>query len=102
MVTKYYMKVNNKGLKQNLAIHDYETQHRSDFQTQFSLIVLDGTVWKKESRNSKRDRMLSLCNGVATKKLCSRHWLGLIPWRKPFNKILLAFGHLPRRYDPNC
>ena len=31
----YYIKVNNKGLKQNLAIHDYETRHRSDFQTQF-------------------------------------------------------------------
>jgi len=29
------IKVNNKGLKQNLAIHDYETQHRSGFQTQF-------------------------------------------------------------------
>jgi len=25
----------NKGLEQNLAIHDYETRHRSDFQTQF-------------------------------------------------------------------
>jgi len=31
----YYIKVNNKGLKQNLAIHDYKTQHRPDFQTQF-------------------------------------------------------------------
>jgi hypothetical protein len=31
----YYIKVNNKGLKQNLPIHDYETWHRSDFQTQF-------------------------------------------------------------------
>jgi hypothetical protein len=35
METVYYIKVNNKGLKQNLAIHDCETQHRSDFQTQF-------------------------------------------------------------------
>ena len=35
MYMVYYIKVNNKGLKQNLAIHDYETQHRSDFQTQF-------------------------------------------------------------------
>ena len=33
--TVYYIKVNNEGLKQNLAIHDYETRHRSDFQTQF-------------------------------------------------------------------
>jgi len=31
----YYIQVNNKGLKQNLAIRDYETRHRSDFQTQF-------------------------------------------------------------------
>jgi len=31
----YYIEVNNKGLKQNLAIHDCETQQRSDFQTQF-------------------------------------------------------------------
>jgi hypothetical protein len=30
----YYIKVDNKGLKQNLAIHDYETRHRSDLQTQ--------------------------------------------------------------------
>jgi hypothetical protein len=30
-----YIKLNNKGLKQNLAIHDYNTQHRLDFQTQF-------------------------------------------------------------------
>ena len=35
METVYYIKVNNEGLKQNLAIHDYETRHRSDFQTQF-------------------------------------------------------------------
>jgi hypothetical protein len=33
--TVYYIKLNNKGLKQNLAIHDYKTQHRLDFQTQF-------------------------------------------------------------------
>ena len=31
----FYIKVNNKGLKQNLAIHDYKTWHRLDFQTQF-------------------------------------------------------------------
>ena len=31
----YYIKVNNEGLKQNLGIHDYETGHSSDFQTQF-------------------------------------------------------------------
>jgi hypothetical protein len=31
----YYFKLNNKGLKQNLAIHDYKTRHTSDFQTQF-------------------------------------------------------------------
>ena len=31
----YYIKANNKGLKQNMAIHDYQTWHRSDFQTQF-------------------------------------------------------------------
>jgi len=30
-----YIKVNNKGLKQNLAIRDYETRHTSDFQTKF-------------------------------------------------------------------
>jgi hypothetical protein len=35
METVHCIKVNNKGLKQNLAIHDYETRHRSDFQTQF-------------------------------------------------------------------
>jgi hypothetical protein len=27
--------LNNKGLKQNSAIHDYNIRHRSDFQTQF-------------------------------------------------------------------
>jgi hypothetical protein len=35
METVYCIKANNKGLKQNLTIHDYETQHRSDFETQF-------------------------------------------------------------------
>ena len=33
MKTVYCIKVNNEGLKQNLDIHDYETRHRSDFQT---------------------------------------------------------------------
>jgi hypothetical protein len=31
----YYIKLNNKGLKQNSAIHDHKMRHRSDFQTQF-------------------------------------------------------------------
>jgi hypothetical protein len=35
METVYYIKLNNKGLKQNLAIHDNKTRHRSNFQTQF-------------------------------------------------------------------
>jgi len=35
METVYYIKLNIKGLKQILAIHDYKTQHRSDFQAQF-------------------------------------------------------------------
>ena len=35
METVYFIKVNNKGLKQNLDIHDYKTRHRLDFQTQF-------------------------------------------------------------------
>jgi hypothetical protein len=35
METVCYIKVNNKGLKQNSAIHDHQTRHRSDFQTQF-------------------------------------------------------------------
>ena len=35
METVYYIKLNNEGLKQILAIHDHKTQHRSNFQTQF-------------------------------------------------------------------
>ena len=35
METVYLIKVNNKGLKQNLDIHDYKTRHILDFQTQF-------------------------------------------------------------------
>jgi len=35
METVYYIKLNNEGLKQNSAIHDYKTRHRLDFQTQF-------------------------------------------------------------------
>jgi hypothetical protein len=35
METVCYTKLNNKGLKQNSAIHDYKIRHRSDFQTQF-------------------------------------------------------------------
>jgi hypothetical protein len=31
----HYIKVNNSGLKQNLAIHEHETRHRFDFQTRF-------------------------------------------------------------------
>ena len=33
--TVYYIGLNNEGLKQNLAKHDYKTWNRSDFQTQF-------------------------------------------------------------------
>jgi hypothetical protein len=35
METVYYIKLNNEGLKQNLAILDHKTQHRLNFQTQF-------------------------------------------------------------------
>ena len=35
METILYIKTNNEGLKQNLAIHEHETRHRSDLQTQF-------------------------------------------------------------------
>ena len=35
METVCYIKSNNKGLKQNSAIHYYKTSHRLDFQTQF-------------------------------------------------------------------
>jgi hypothetical protein len=35
METVYYIKLNNEGLKQILAIHDNKTQHRSNSQTQF-------------------------------------------------------------------
>jgi hypothetical protein len=35
METVCYIKLSNKGLKQNSAIHDHKTCHRSDFQTQF-------------------------------------------------------------------
>ena len=35
METVYLIEVNNKGLKQNLDIHDYKTRHILDFQTQF-------------------------------------------------------------------
>jgi len=35
METVYYIKLNNKGLKQNLAKHDYKILHSLDFQTQF-------------------------------------------------------------------
>jgi hypothetical protein len=35
METTYYITLNNKGLKQNMAIHNYKTRHRFDFQTQF-------------------------------------------------------------------
>jgi hypothetical protein len=34
METIYYIKLNNKELKQNMAIHDYKTRHRLHFQTQ--------------------------------------------------------------------
>ena len=39
METVYYIKVNKKGLKQNLAIHDYETRHRSDFKHSFVELI---------------------------------------------------------------
>jgi hypothetical protein len=35
METVCYIKLNNKGLKQNLAKHNHKTRHRSDFHTQF-------------------------------------------------------------------
>jgi len=35
METVCYIKLNNKGFKQNSDIHDYKTCRRSDFQTHF-------------------------------------------------------------------
>jgi hypothetical protein len=35
METVYYIRLNNEGLKQNVAKHDYKTRNRSDFETQF-------------------------------------------------------------------
>lgn len=35
MGTVYCIRLNNEGLKQNLAKHDYKTRNRPDFQTQF-------------------------------------------------------------------
>jgi len=35
LIQRLKVKLNNKGLKQNLAIHDYKTRHRLDFQNQF-------------------------------------------------------------------
>jgi hypothetical protein len=43
----YYIKLNNKGLKHNLAIHDYEMCHRSDLQTQFCR----NNIFKKSVNN---------------------------------------------------
>ena len=45
--TVYYIKLNNKGLKQNLAIHIYKIQHRLGFQTQFCRI----DIFKKSVYN---------------------------------------------------
>jgi len=47
METVYYIKLNNKGLKQNLAIHIYKIQHRLGFQTQFCRI----DIFKKSVYN---------------------------------------------------
>ena len=53
METVYYIKLNNKGLNQNLAIHD-KTWHRSDFQTQFC-----GTdIFKKNVNNLVTQNLL--------------------------------------------
>ena len=35
METVYYIRLNNEGVKQNLAKHGYKTRNRSDFQNQF-------------------------------------------------------------------
>jgi len=49
METVYYIELNNKGLKQNLAIHDDKTRHRSNFQTQFCRT----NIFKKTVNNSE-------------------------------------------------
>ena len=75
METVYYIKVNNKGLKQNLAIHDYETRHRSDFQTQFCRT----DIFKKTVIN------------LGTKVYKLPNYIKNLENLKPFKKQLKAF-----------
>jgi hypothetical protein len=54
----------NKGLKQNLAIHDYNTWHRLNFQTQFWRTEL----FKKSVNNLGTNYLKSLENSEPFKK----------------------------------
>jgi len=74
--TVCYIKANNKGLKQNLAIHDYETWHRSDFQAQFCR----SDIFKKSVINSGTKLYNKLQN-----------YLKNLESLKPFKKQLEAF-----------
>ena len=47
METMYCIRLNNEGLKQNLAKHDYKAQYRSDFQTKFCRT----NIFKKSVKN---------------------------------------------------
>ena len=72
----YYFKLNNKGLKQNLAIHDYKTRHTSDFQTQFCRT----DIFKKSVNNLVTKLYNKLPN-----------YLKNLENLKPFKKQLKAF-----------
>jgi len=77
METMYYIKVNNKGLKQYLAIHDYEKWHRSDFQTLFCR-----TIFKKSVINLETKLRNKLANYF-------KNLENLKPFKKQLNAFLL-------------
>jgi hypothetical protein len=72
----HYIKLNNKELKQNMAIHDYKTWHRFYFQTQFCRT----DIFKKS------------VNSLGT-KLCNKlpNYLKNLESLKHFKKQLKAF-----------
>jgi hypothetical protein len=76
METVYCIKLNSKGLKQNLAIHDYNTHHKSYFQTQF----LRTDIFKKSVNNLGTKLYNKLPNHLKNQEDL-----------KPFKKQLKAF-----------
>jgi hypothetical protein len=97
METVYYIRLNNEGLKQNLAKNDYKTRNRSDFQTQFCRT----NIFKKSLNNlgtKLYNKLPNYLKNLENSKLFKNN-LKLFYYNRPFIQLMNIYPtcrHLER------